>query len=228
MLSGGRTTPSVVRTGDVVRRPPGPNAAFVHELLQYLDASGFPSAPRFLGLDETGREMLSFLTGEVPSDLGPFAVEQFVAAARILRELHDLTARWDGRGAADIVCHGDPSPCNFVFRQGQPYALIDFDAAHPGRRAEDVGYAAWLWLDIGNPELDPISQGGRLAEFTRSYGALPLDAAVSSVLLAQAALAQSGAAEGTRTWAARCREWTERNRARLESSYEVTGRPRTA
>ena len=101
-----------------------------------------------------------------------FNPRQFIEAARILRSLHDVTARWDGRGRAEVVCHGDASPCNFVFQRGAPYALIDFDAAHPGTRAADVGYAAWLSLDIGNPELDPVVQGRRLAAFVGAYGAL--------------------------------------------------------
>jgi Ser/Thr protein kinase RdoA (MazF antagonist) len=29
---------------------------------------------------------------------------------------------------AETVCHNDLSPCNFVFRDGSPVAMIDFDA----------------------------------------------------------------------------------------------------
>jgi aminoglycoside phosphotransferase (APT) family kinase protein len=74
------------------------------------------------------------------------------------------------------------SPCNAVFRGGVPVAFIDFDAAHPGARRDDVGYAAWLWLDLGNEDVLPELQGERLASFVRTYGALSLADAVPAVL----------------------------------------------
>ena len=45
----------VVRVGDTVRRPPEPRG--VQELLCWYEHVGFAGAPRFLGLDEQGREM---------------------------------------------------------------------------------------------------------------------------------------------------------------------------
>jgi len=45
-LAGGQQTPGVVRIGDTVRRPMGPNAPFDHELLRYLEEVGFDGAPR--------------------------------------------------------------------------------------------------------------------------------------------------------------------------------------
>jgi aminoglycoside phosphotransferase (APT) family kinase protein len=51
-----------------------------------------------------------------------------------------------------------------VFVDGVPTAFIDFDAAHAGARVDDVGYAAWLWLDIGE-DIDAELQGRRLVEF---------------------------------------------------------------
>src|SRR5947209_20283111 len=60
-LLGGRLTPGIVQVGDTVRRPPKGNVAFVHDLLLFLEDQGFPFAPRFLGMDEQGREILSYL-----------------------------------------------------------------------------------------------------------------------------------------------------------------------
>jgi hypothetical protein len=54
----------VVRAGDTVRRRPG--GRFVHELLGFFERSGWGGAPRFLGVDERGREILSFVDGYVP------------------------------------------------------------------------------------------------------------------------------------------------------------------
>ncbi|PZG03755.1 trifolitoxin immunity protein, partial [Nonomuraea aridisoli] len=38
---------AVVRVGDTVRRPCGPRAAYVHELLALFERSGWAGAPRF-------------------------------------------------------------------------------------------------------------------------------------------------------------------------------------
>jgi len=54
-LLGGQLTPGIVRVGNTVRRPAKGNAAFVHDLLLFLEDQGFPFAPRFFGRDEQGR-----------------------------------------------------------------------------------------------------------------------------------------------------------------------------
>lgn len=53
----------VVRVGDTVRRPMHPWSASVHELLRHLAEVGFPYSPRVLGVDEAGREVLSYVAG---------------------------------------------------------------------------------------------------------------------------------------------------------------------
>jgi len=62
-LDGGRQTTGIVRIGDTVRRPLHRNSEFVHALLRHLEAVGFDGAPRLLGIDEHGREILSFIEG---------------------------------------------------------------------------------------------------------------------------------------------------------------------
>src|ERR1700728_1371426 len=64
-LAGGDVTEGVVRVGDTVRRPVGPHSPLVHALLTHLESIGFEGAPRFLGIDRAGREVLSYLDGEV-------------------------------------------------------------------------------------------------------------------------------------------------------------------
>src|SRR5512146_1142734 len=61
----GGAVSGVVRIGDTVRRRPGPRAGFVHELLGFFQRAGWPGAPRFLGFDPRGREVLSFMEGHV-------------------------------------------------------------------------------------------------------------------------------------------------------------------
>jgi len=98
-LTGGRTTTGVVRIGNTVHRPIGARAAFVHALLRHLRARAFDGAPRFLGVDSVGREVLSFLPGSVPPDLGGFSDSQLVAAA-IGND--DLSVDHQGRRVADF------------------------------------------------------------------------------------------------------------------------------
>jgi hypothetical protein len=217
LLAGGRTTCGVVRVGDTVRRPRKPNSPFVHRLLTHLESKGFKGAPRFLGIDTTDREMLSFIPGDVPVDLGEFSGAQISSAASLLRAMHDATVDCELKGSSEVICHGDASPCNCVFVDGVPTAFIDFDAAHAGARRDDVGYAAWLWLDIGE-DVVPELQGRRLTEFFVAYGAVDIRDAVPAVIDAQVRLASRSGVP--RAWAERCREWTERNRATLMAAVK--------
>ena len=209
-LIGGRTTAGIVRVGETVHRPQTARSPFVRRLLQAIATSGFTGAPRFIGVDDRQREVLSFLPGVVPSDLGAFTDVQLDAAARLLRALHDATRDSDLRGTCEVVCHGDPSPCNAVFRDGLPYAWIDFDSAYPGNRSEDLGYAAWLWLDIGDDAWAPEVQARRLARFFEEYGAAHTIVPLNAVLDAQTRLCQRD--DGPRQWAEACRLWTEQHR----------------
>ena len=153
------STSGVVRVGDTVRRPVKEKSAFVHDVLRHLELRGFDRVPRFLGIDEKGRAMLTYISGTVPHQVGGFQKEQWLAAARLLRLFHDATVDCELKGECEVICHGDPSPGNYVLRDGMPFALIDFDGAHPGKREEDVGYAAWMWLHIGNRKVAPEEQG---------------------------------------------------------------------
>lgn len=150
-LSGGRVTAGVVRVGDTVRRPCCKNADFVHRVLEFLEKTGQPT-PRFLGIDEKGREIISLLPGKVPDNLGYFSESQLWEAGRIIRGLHDTLALFPDCGIGQTVCHRDLSPCNFLFVKEKPSFIIDWDAAMVGDAADDLAYALWMWLDMGNPD----------------------------------------------------------------------------
>src|ERR1700675_3052567 len=64
-LPGGFVS-GVVRAGDTVRRTPTEDPEFSRALLGWFERHGWYGAPRFLGTDELGREILSFLKGRVP------------------------------------------------------------------------------------------------------------------------------------------------------------------
>jgi hypothetical protein len=216
-LTGGRVTAGVVRIEETVRRPLGAHSPFVHGVLRHLEARALPGVPRLLGIDAQGREILSFLHGDVPSELGNFSDRQLAAAARLLRQLHDAAADCDLRGDRETICHGDPGPCNCVFVDGMPVGMIDFDAARPGLRREDVGYAAWLWLSIGDGRFAPESQGRRLAVFVEAYAALDLSDAVPAILAVQEEFAtRPDVPANVRQWARTCKGWLESHLAEVQ------------
>jgi Ser/Thr protein kinase RdoA (MazF antagonist) len=220
-LAGGRVTDGVVRVGNTLRRPPTGNSGFVRGLLAHLAANGFDEAPRPLGVDEKGRDIFSFIVGEVPADLAFHDDATLAVAAALIRRYHDATTGFvTGACArsADIVCHNDLSPCNFVFRDDRPVAIIDFDAAAPGYRQDDLGYAAWLWLDIGDEETGAAEQARRLRLFVEAYGTDEVDALVEAMIKRQAMAIRSAEQAGNAAmaeWARSCLTWTVGNFATL-------------
>ncbi|MFJ6789632.1 phosphotransferase [Streptomyces angustmyceticus] len=172
-LTGGRITEGVVRVGDTVRRPVGPHSPFVHRLLRHLADVGSDAAPRLLGIDPKGREILSFQQGATVTEFRArdWSPAQISAAAHLLRRLHDATAGTPVAGGEETVCHNDFSPPNVAFVDGLPVCAFDFDQAAPGPRTRDLAYAAWLWL-LGADIAAPLDhQLALLRTFLDAYGA---------------------------------------------------------
>jgi hypothetical protein len=178
LLTGGGLN-EVVRVGDTVRRPAGPWAPRVHELLRRLAPLGF--TPEVLGVDDAGREVLSYLPGEVGHPpLGPHlrGDATLVAYARMVRRLHDAsvdlvgTSGWQfpAREPAEVVCHGDLAPYNVVFADGLPVGVIDFDTAHPAPRWWDVAYAVYCLAPFSPAFGTPEDQWRRALLFCSEYG----------------------------------------------------------
>lgn len=155
----------------------------MHRLLAHLENAGFDAAPRFLGLDETGREVLTFIEGDVPSDCRSivWSDDQLQAAAALLERFHDATTGSDLAAGNEVVCHNDFGPWNLVWRDRLPVAVIDFDNAAPGLRRDDLGYTIWKHLNIGLIVLPPGEQGRRLRLMTTAYG-LPADGDVLAAI----------------------------------------------
>ena len=162
-VSLGGNLNDAVRVGDTVRRRAGPWTPAVHALLHYLEQAGF-EAPRALGTDDQGREVLSFMDGDAESGtLAPIppwvmADEHLVAAAILLRRYHDVVAafrppedarwRYVAPTPFEVVCHNDWSPWNALFRDGQLEAMLDWDLAGPGTRLWDVSKSAYFWAPL--------------------------------------------------------------------------------
>ncbi|MBA2624079.1 MAG: phosphotransferase [Acidimicrobiia bacterium] len=161
---GGRMG-DVVRVDTVVRRSHGP--AIVDELLRALERARFDGAPRFIGRDADGTQVLSFVEGYVPPTDGSawadfvWSDEALSHLGSLLRGLHTAARRSplvdDGTGwgspelvsaPRETICHNDAAPWNTVFRDGVPVALVDWDLAAPGPATNDVAYAAWRWAPL--------------------------------------------------------------------------------
>jgi hypothetical protein len=196
-LHGGNVS-TVVRVGDTVRRTAGPWTPAVHALLRHLEAVGFTGAPRAFGIDERGREVLSYLDGECGDyPLAPHWTtdEALVTVATMLRMFHDAQAgfrpapglTWRAFGPpppdTEVVCHHDAAPHNVVWRPDGTLAMIDFDLSSPGARIYDVAYSAWTWVPLFS-DRDSRTLGWkhpdrprRLRLFADAYGLTPRDRA---------------------------------------------------
>lgn len=188
----------VWRVGRTVRRPCRPFTATVHAFLRHLRSQGIDFVPEPLGYDDEGREILSFVEGDVPTEPLPDAAwgdEVLVALAGLIRRLHNAAEGWPAPADAtwgsipgqqhvavpalfdrpELVAHQDYCPGNVVFRSGLPAAVIDFDLARPTTRVADCVNAMYWWV----PLLDPadrrpaardLDAGHRLRVFADGYG----------------------------------------------------------
>lgn len=217
LLTGGKTNAGCIfRVGNTIRRPVHKNSLFVREFLRYLEAVNFDASPRFLGIDAQGREIITYLEGDVPSNLGWYADEQLIAAAKLIRRFHDITAGCKLVGSEEIICHNDLSPSNFVFLNDMPKAIIDFEMAAPGTRIFDLAYAAWLWLDIGN-DVSVLEQKRRLLVFSKAYGEVDILLLIKVMMQRQNMLVDEGIARQKQCmakWAKSGLDWTIANLAR--------------
>src|SRR4051812_42277723 len=217
-LSGGRITAGVVRVGDEVRHPAGPHSEFMHLVLEELERAGFDGAPRYLGIDERGRERLSYLPGWVAPDLahGDWRDEQLAAAAELIRRFHDVLAGSEPAAGAETVCHNDLGPCNAVHTDGLPTAFIDWDRASPGPRALDLGHAVWRWAIVSDTDELPLEEQVRRARLMLdAYGGVDGRALLDAVAASQDRVIEAAEHRGdsaSSTWHRGERAWFAANR----------------
>ena len=168
-LVAGRTATEVVRIENTVRRSVGPNSNFSHALLKLLEEKGFGHAPRFLGIDEKGREILTFMEGEVHHGEMNWTDDQLIKVVQMLKDFHDATAGSELTEGSEVVCHNDIAPWNTVLENDEPIAFIDFDDVSPGNRADDLAYLIWTFLELGS-EVPGSVQAKKIQRISDAYG----------------------------------------------------------
>ena len=195
---GGGNMNSVVRVGDSVRRRLGPWSPGIHALLRHLRESGFIAAPKVVGIDPKGREIMRYIEGEICSDADPrllWTDGTLVAAGRMLRSFHDaqrgfdvrMNTQWNSigrelQGIPEVICHNDFAPYNCICRGGELVAMIDFDLAAPGSRVWDLAWSAINWIPLFDPQdnprqrRDPPESLRRLRLLADAYGLADLGA----------------------------------------------------
>ncbi|WP_219413359.1 phosphotransferase [Pseudonocardia nigra] len=236
LLGGTANRGRVHRVGDTVRRPLRPTSAATHALLLHLEDVGFDGAPRVLGVDDTGREVLSYVPGEAvtaPAPAWGLTDAALRSVGELLRRFHEaaagfdptphvwshpVPAPFDGGG----IAHNDPNLDNVVFRDGRAVALIDFDLAAPGSGLWDIAAAARLWAPLRDPgDVADLRRGRALRRLRILVDAYGLDDAGRSDLVSalrhnhdwMCRIVRDGAARGVPGFAA---YWTSEAAARNE------------
>ncbi|MEP7180116.1 MAG: phosphotransferase [Pseudonocardiales bacterium] len=220
-LPAGDVAEGVVRIGDTVRRPHQPTSAAVATYLNHLESVGFAGAPRYLGRDQRGRDVLSFIDGEVAGDpVEPWAAADAVlpSVGRLVRTLHEASDGWvpdvplgthvPGRpappfpeGERRLVSQKDVTAQNVVFRGGSAVALIDFDLVGWTTRSVDLANTAMHWAPLADPRdrgpaYEHVDVAERLRLLLEAYGT----DSVSGAQLLDAAALRFGATYDSMRW----------------------------
>ncbi len=185
------------RVGDTVRRAAGPWTPTIHALLRHLRAAGITEVPEALGIDDQGREMLSYRPGKVANYPLPswlWTDQILLQAGALLRRVHDASqgfaardARWQlpAHQPAEVICLNDVAPYNMVFESGRLVGLIDVDTASPGPRIWDLAYLAYRlvpFVEDAGLELGWPQRAARLGRLLDAYRADFTEADVLGVM----------------------------------------------
>ncbi|EIV92215.1 putative homoserine kinase type II (protein kinase fold) [Frankia sp. QA3] len=216
----GKVTTGVVRVGGTVRRPVGPWTDAVEALLGHLHAVGFAGAPRPLGRDVQGRQVLEYVPGELGAAAGTYSVAELFSIGRMLADLHRALAGFVPPAGAmwnrvippdreELICQNDVAPWNLV-RSARGWVLIDWDAAAPSSRLWDLAYAAQAMAGLRADR--PVAESAaRLRAFVDGYGLEGASRPALASMLGRRAramynLLRDGAQRQHQPWA---RIWTE-------------------
>lgn len=169
-LAGGNVS-TVYRSGDTVRRELKVGSPNIHKLLKHLENKDFDAAPKFLGIDEKGREVLTYIEGEAghyPLKKYMWSDDNLIEIAKMLRRYHDSVCDFpfdDSWHSIDntpepleVLCHNDFAMYNFIFKNGTPVGIIDFDVAGPGPRLWDIAYTLYTCIPLSRVSLSETGE----------------------------------------------------------------------
>jgi hypothetical protein len=214
-LAGGNVAARVVRVGATVRKPATPATPAVEAVLRHLERMGFTGAPRALGRDEQGRQVLEYIEGPLAHASPSMTAAGLGRVGRLVRDLHEALdsfeppadARWEVAIAPDreeLVCHHDLAPWNLVLGT-ERWVFIDWDGAGPGSRLWDLAYTAQSFtpLQAGG---EPSQDASRLRALVDGYGAdraqrQQLPALIAAHTRGMFDLLVDGARTGRQPWA---------------------------
>lgn len=193
----------IVKIGNEVHRPTYWWTESVHDLLNHLASVKFDKAPKVLGFDDEGREVVSYIDGQSGRD-GWFKIhsdEGLANFARLLREFHNAVASFQPKADSkwafsngtpkpgEIMCHGDFGPWNIVWDGNTPIGIVDWDLVLPAKPQFDILYA----LEYSAPFRDdeaalrdhhfdyPPDRKHRIEVFLEAYGPIKLGDIVTGV-----------------------------------------------
>ncbi|MBM0066806.1 phosphotransferase [Alkalicoccobacillus gibsonii] len=195
ILAGGNVS-NVYRSGSTVRRNQNQDSSKIHKLLLHLDKKNFNYAPKFIGIDEQGREVLSYIEGEAGND----PVKEYMRSNLVLKDIasmlrfyhdsvcdFDLLNEWEPMintpGLKEVICHNDFALYNIVFQKERPVGMIDFDVAAPGPRLWDIAYTLYTCVPLSrvtynekgdptyyNHSIDAPKRKEKVGIFFEAYG----------------------------------------------------------
>jgi thiamine kinase-like enzyme len=173
-LSGGNLT-SIYKKNETVLREQKPWSSTIHRVLLHLEKVGHTNSPRFIGIDDSGKEVLSFVPGDCKFDY-PFTndeQEQLLIiknVAEMMRKYHDASLSFErterdnwmfsynGQLEKEVICHNDIAPYNITFVNDIPYGMIDFDTCCPAPRIWDIVYALYRFVPFSEKLYDSEKQ----------------------------------------------------------------------
>lgn len=208
ILAGGNVS-KVYKSGKTVRRELKSDSKRIHALLKHLENKEYDYAPKYLGIDEQGREILSFIEGEA----GNYPLKKYMWSddvlqeiAKMLRLYHDSVSdfsiddSWqfldNTPQVAEVLCHNDFAVYNIIFHNERPVGIIDFDVAGPGPRLWDIAYTLYTCVPLSRFHLtetgekvyyDSVQDASRIKKrvrlFFESYGEEFTETYIEMVLL---------------------------------------------
>lgn len=185
-LEGGNMS-TVFRKGDIIYRSQGPWSPTIHRFLLHLESEGFMECPKFIGIDKSNYEMLSYIEGECreiyPGEIGrKLHLLGIVNLATTMKRFHQASSTfltveedewmlsYNGPLEKEVICHNDIAPYNMTFLENIPYKMIDFDTCCPAPRIWDIVYALYRFIPFTNKDFSDEYIKECITTFFNTYG----------------------------------------------------------